>query len=136
MDLPRGVRGRARETCAIFHHYADTMVGLAGSYVLLFLLALLPISPLIFLSSLLVCRVLSALDPRVRIPACCFYVSSTLVFAFYFCLSFLRAFKKPNYFFPSFYYLSLPVTSSLSIRAFFKTLPKYRALLKPYSQYS
>lgn len=136
MDLPRGVRGRARETCAIFHHYADTMVGLAGSYVLLFLLALLPISPLIFLSSLLVCRVVSALDPRVRIPACCFYVSLTLVFAFYFCLSFLHAFKKPNYFFPSFYYLSLPVISGLSIRAFFKTPPKYRALLKPYSQYS
>lgn len=44
-DSPRGVRGRAPETRAIFHHYADTMVGLAGSYVLLFLLALLPTSP-------------------------------------------------------------------------------------------
>lgn len=64
VDLPRGVRGRARETCAIFHHYADTMVGLAGSYVLLFLLALLPTSPLIFLPSLLVRRVVSVLDPR------------------------------------------------------------------------
>lgn len=42
-DLLRGV-GRALETCAIFHHYADTMVGLAGFYVLLFLLALLPTS--------------------------------------------------------------------------------------------
>lgn len=88
VDLPRGVRGRARETCAIFHHYADTMVGLAGSYVLLFLLALLPTSPLIFLSSLLVPSVYNALDPRahmltrVRMPACCFYINSTLVFAF------------------------------------------------------
>lgn len=68
VDLPRGVRGRARETCAIFHHYADTMVGLAGSYVLLFLLALLPTSPLIFLSSLLVPSVLcNAPDLRARV---------------------------------------------------------------------
>lgn len=69
VDLPRGVRGRARETCAIFHHYADTMVGLAGSYVLLFLLALLPTSPLIFLSSLLVRRAVFILDPRAHARA-------------------------------------------------------------------
>lgn len=69
VDLPRGVRGRARETCAIFHHYADTMVGLAGSYVLLFLLALLPTSPLIFLSSLLVRRAVFILDPRAHAHA-------------------------------------------------------------------
>lgn len=69
VDLPRGVRGRARETCAIFHHYADTMVGLAGSYVLLFLLALLPTSPLIFLSSLLVRHVISVPDPRAHAHA-------------------------------------------------------------------
>lgn len=130
MDLPRGVRGRARETCAIFHHYADTMVGLAGSYVLLFLLALLPISPLIFLSSLLVCRVVSALDPRVRIPACCFYVSSTLVFAFYFCLSFLRAFKKPNYFFPSFYLLIASCYIQLIYTRFLQNTAKISCVIK------
>lgn len=78
VDLPRGVRGRARETCAIFHHYADTMVGLAGSYVLLFLLALLPTSPLIFLSSLLVRHVISVLDPRAHAHA--YAYSSIAVF--------------------------------------------------------
>lgn len=106
VDLPRGVRGRARETCAIFHHYADTMVGLAGSYVLLFLLALLPTSPLIFLSSLLVRRVVFILDPRAHAhahayvcPCNCFYISLMLVFAFPF-LSFfptIYTYLTPNF---------------------------------------
>lgn len=113
VDLPRGVRGRARETCAIFHHYADTMVGLAGSYVLLFLLALLPTSPLIFLSSLRVRRVrrVRICSRFARTRSRVIRVSAARAVLSLFPtlrLRILRAPLKPNHFLPSFFhYLSL-----------------------------
>lgn len=131
VDLPRGVRGRARETCAIFHHYADTMVGLAGSYVLLFLLALLPTSPLIFLSSLFVRRAVFALDPLAHEShayACPLAFTSVrrLFLSFCFLSYYTHVYLK------YFYYLSILFISSLSRYAcsFFLIRLKYRTFIK------